>query len=349
MNKIKIQAKVIDAGGGIYLYSTESIACNFRYPNSFEAVMVNGLPPSYCEGDSKYFIANKSDNITVKTRDTSKHIGYILTNSIVESDKIPLRIPLGLEVEKEDGELDFAPPYNGIRGLYENEYQKIDGNVFELDIEPIIIATSNNIPVILKPIPALLPTDSYGWTKNDHITSATSGWGWCASVKSPNIGEIERIVLPKVLHSEVPCSLNSQQVYGIVRKFIKENINGKYARITSDYDFCFTVQKVIPILKPYSFRSVWNTGSKKRPKYAIIDCKEKLIPVFEMTNEKDKYKGYTAIGGLSAENERDLNKQVDDYCLELITAINEPLVECNKCGGYGFHVDKLPLIQNRKQ
>ncbi len=348
MKKINVTAKSINVGGSIFLYSTNSIAENFRYPSVFKAVFVNGSLPQLCEGDKDYFIAKEGDVITVETREQKKQVGYILTNKQVASEKIPLRVPLDQHAEDEDGNLDFKAPLNGIRGLYDIEEEAIPGEFFELIIERQVIASSDGVPVVLKPIAALLPTDSYGWTKEEKIASATSVHSYYyASIVQPRIGAVEGVVLPKVLRSEVPCSLSSVQVYGIVRKYIKENINGKYARITSDYDFCFTVQKVVPLNKPYTFQSSFNSGTKRRPRYAMIDVKEKLYTVFEMTNDKDNYKGYTPIGGISAESERDLNKQIDDYCSELIEAINAPLVECKHCGGYGFHIEKLPLINKQ--
>lgn len=41
----------------------------------------------------------------------------------------------------------------------------------------------------------------------------------------------------------------------MIRSYVKDNIDKKeQARVTSDYDFCFTVRKLIE-LKPYEIRS----------------------------------------------------------------------------------------------
>jgi len=124
--------------------------------------------------------------------------------------------------------------------------------------------------------------------------------------------------------------------------YIKENINPKVARITSDYDFCFTVKKIIGLEKPIEHRrEVLNSRGRsyKNPKYKYDYVKSRELEIFEMTSKEDHYQGYTPIDGISAENEYDLKEKTDKICEDTLALINEPLVECPHCHGYGVVLD----------
>ena len=60
------------------------------------------------------------------------------------------------------------------------------------------------------------------------------------------------------------CRLTSQESFDIIRWYIKRNIDPKAAEMTSDYDFCLTVKKLIPLESPKEFKlvSMDGTGSE---------------------------------------------------------------------------------------
>jgi hypothetical protein len=143
---------------------------------------------------------------------------------------------------------------------------------------------------------------------------------------------------PDILLPSRPCKLTSQQMYKIVREYIKQNINYTYATITSDYNFCFTVQKKIILDNPYENKTEikkQNGHSYHPPKYNTKYTKDRLVPIFEMTYSPENYKGYTSIPEMWGENQEDLKEKVDRYCQELIEIINKPLVDCPHCHGEG--------------
>lgn len=156
---------------------------------------------------------------------------------------------------------------------------------------------------------------------------------------------LDKILFPKIILSQMPCSLTSEQVYKIVRKHVKENINLKVARITSDYDFCFTVEKVIPLTKeePYVVDENWNPFSRRKAKPKMVKRfrRDRAVKIFEMTNAKDKYKGYTAIPGITGNDADDLKEKIDSFLKGLMEDINEPVKECAHCEGTGISLKEL--------
>ena len=154
---------------------------------------------------------------------------------------------------------------------------------------------------------------------------------------------LTEVITPSILLHTQPCKLTSKETYDIIRAFIKDNINPRVAVITNDYNFCFTVQKKVPLSKPYSRQinvnnSIFNK-KKKKPIYETRFVTEKSVQIFEMTWKGYKgnsgYDGYTCIEPFEAENQEALKEYIDKYLETLISAINEPISECDKCNGIG--------------
>jgi hypothetical protein len=146
---------------------------------------------------------------------------------------------------------------------------------------------------------------------------------------------VDQIVYPSIILPSLPCKLTSKQVYDIVRLYVKQHMNYDVAEITSDYEFCFTVQKKIPLSEVEEFTVNLNLFSGRKPKYQKRFRRERKAVCFEMTYAPECYKGYTPISELVGDNEQDLKSKLDDYCRELITFINEPVRDCQHCKGLG--------------
>lgn len=146
-----------------------------------------------------------------------------------------------------------------------------------------------------------------------------------------------KIFMPAPVLASAPCQLSSKEVYDIVRQYIKENIDLSVAKITSDYDFCFTVKKTIPLIEPetITYHNYFARTKKERNKihYSVKKYDEKEI--FQMTHAQSNYQGYTPIKAIEANNEWDLKEKLDTFLNDLITVINKPLKKCPHCnGGY---------------
>lgn len=144
---------------------------------------------------------------------------------------------------------------------------------------------------------------------------------------------LDKITTHPVLLVNKPCSLTKKQSYNIIREHVKRNINPKYAIITSDYDFCLTVQKVIAI-EPEEYTVNINAAySRRKPKYETRFKRDRKVVVYETSPEG--YQGYPTVGCFTGEDADDLKKNIDNFLEELMKKINEPLVECSHCKGNG--------------
>lgn len=153
---------------------------------------------------------------------------------------------------------------------------------------------------------------------------------------------LDTIIFPSLVQHETECKISSHDLYKIVRTYIKNNINNESAEITSDYDFCFTVQKKIKLDEPYTQKTEIKTAkgkSYKNRKYRSRYITERMVEVYEMTHSPKSYSSYTPIAGMQAKNLQELKDKIDNLCQELIEMINEPLKDCPHCKGMGVVED----------
>lgn len=185
-----------------------------------------------------------------------------------------------------------------IRGLYSYKYDVIEGKLEAVDFEIEVLSEEENFYIEKPKYPA---TPSL-------ITSLTA---------HPS------------LHSERPCSISGKELYKILRSYLKLNINPKYARISSDYNFCLSVEKVISH-EPESYTV--DVG-KRKPKYETRYRKQRTIKVFETSPEG--YSSYPTQKPISAKNQKELEEKIDVYLEEVLNEINKPLIQCTCCNGMG--------------
>lgn len=227
-------------------------------------------------------------------------------------------------------EIDYNDRFNfehDIDSFYNYEYQKREVNqeVDNLEIEVIMELENFNLPTIEYSVYGETSINGFG-DKEYYITN-----------KDVEHQLIDKMMFPDILLSERPCKFTSKQMYDITRAYIKDNINNKYATISSDYDFCFEVKKKIKKYTPeeVTYYNIFARTKKQRntPHKKIVKYREETI--FKMTNSKSKYDGYPIIEEMTAKNETELKEKVDTWLSNLIEKINEPLVECPHCNGLG--------------
>jgi excinuclease UvrABC ATPase subunit len=132
--------------------------------------------------------------------------------------------------------------------------------------------------------------------------------------------------------------LSSKEAYDITRQYIKTHIDTQYAKITSDYDFCFEVKKVVPIIEPQTltYQNIFAKSKKERDKIRYVTNRFKETTIFQMTHEQERYKGYTPIRCFQAGSEYELKELIDGFLEDLIAVINKPLEQCPHCNGTGY-------------
>lgn len=142
---------------------------------------------------------------------------------------------------------------------------------------------------------------------------------------------IDQITTPTILLSTKPCFIGGRELYDIIRSYVKQNIDGKYARITSDYNFSFDVQKSIRFAEPISYRI--DQGTKRKSNYVTKYETHKQVSIFRMGDGTSNYPPFPAT--ILGNNQDDLKEKVNIFLKELINVINEPLIECSCCKGTG--------------
>ena len=146
------------------------------------------------------------------------------------------------------------------------------------------------------------------------------------------------LFVPSIVVNNIPCSISGEHLYDIIRQHINANINHDVARITSDYDFCFTVQKVIKLEEPITVFKVDAKGKKKQHIKT-----ERLVPIFEMS--PNAYQDYTPVPSISANNEEELKGKIDDIISNIMSHINKREFECPCCKGRGSVDEQISVTQ----
>ncbi len=271
------------------------------------------------------------EKIEERTKQKDINYRYVLIDStFYNAEKVPLVLDKSLVTKRdEDGDLVWIREYAHLRSLY----KEIS------DPQPdLIVSIPFNIKIILE-IDQVKEYGGFGypvqrtrWTQDgfDLLTD-----------KSVQHELVDTILFPDIILPARTSSLTSEQTYKVIRKHVQDNINPKYAKITSDYDFCFTVCKKIPLTEKVPFQKNVNAFSKRKAKYVTDYRVERSIGVFEMTHTGSNYKGYTPIAPFTGKNIEDLKENIDTFLADLMARINEPLVDCPHCKGLGvLLVDK---------
>lgn len=233
---------------------------------------------------------------------------YELIDRSLASDKIPLVIDQGLIDLNDD--YNWVGTYANLQSLYQLCYDKSEERYEEVEFtyETILEVEDIKYP------------DKVVYTGNARFN------------------ELAKILYPPVVLPNTRCELTIDESYRIIREYVKLNINQKYARITSDYDFCFTVKKIIELATIQEYKVDVNAFTKRRkPKYETRYRTTNEIECFEMAPKP--YQNYTVIKPFSANNQKELEENIQKYLNDLIKRINEPLKYCKCCKGTGVILD----------
>ncbi|MBE1868631.1 MULTISPECIES: hypothetical protein [Bacillus] len=149
-----------------------------------------------------------------------------------------------------------------------------------------------------------------------------------------NYNLLDRIQTHPMLLETKPCYLSHEESYKIIRNHIKANINPKFARITSDYDFCLTVVKVLELYKPHEYIVDLNAMYKRRkPKLEKRFQTKREVEIYNVAPKA--YQSYPIVEPFSGKDVEDLKSNIKKFLDDLMAKINEPLVECKCCKGRG--------------
>lgn len=258
---------------------------------------------------------------------------YELIDKSLQSDKIPLILSLdNVQRVYDDTDEEYKwSNFTSIRYLYKEVYTTPEKVLSDVDFTVNVLGNLE-IDNFEQPEKCVIKS------KNDNNYFNNAAYIEQDLKDIVVYSDIEKMLIPEFMLHTRPCELTSHQVYKIVRQYIIDNYNPKECEITSNYDFCFTVKKLIHT-KPYPVKVDVSSGWSKKPKYVTQNRDTKKVTIFEMTYSGYKgtggYEGYTCIDGWKANSLKEMKDNIKEYLDDLITTINTPLHECTNCNGHG--------------
>lgn len=287
---------------------------NYDYHNSIVPdLYFDGLKAKESHCKNWYYIESFPKKIEQMTADERVNTRYELIDKTMECEKLPNIIKT---LDSEDNRYD----------LYKYKYDTKKGDFKKFDGETCLLLEIENY--------SFPPSFEYNTVQNinykDVLVKITN-----KNIKHPMLN---RVIIPEIMLHNSPCKISSVDLYKIVRNHVKENIDHKMSKITSDYNFCFTVKKIVPLYKPrdFTYTNPFARTKRQRSKihHGIQEYKE--YHIFSMTDDKQNYRGYSPIESISANNEEELKIKIDSYLEQLMETINKPLKCCEHCKGAGF-------------
>jgi hypothetical protein len=258
---------------------------------------------------------------------------YELIDKTLQSSKFPLIFEREMvafyDKEENYGNWRWKDEYSQLKSLYQEKSDPRPDLMVKLDFEIFVIL---EIDQIKEHGGFAYPVQRTRWS-HEGFVSLTD--------KEVQHDLVDTIIFPDIVLPARKSELTSEQSYKIIRKHTQDNINPKHAVITSDYNFCFTVCKKIPLAKKEPYQKDISRYGARKPKYVTDYRVDRKIQVFEMTFSPENYKGYTPIPGFKGKNVEELKQNIDDYLRELMEKINEPISDCPHCLGHGVIINKL--------
>lgn len=284
-------------------------------------MLFDGKKPNdtYCK--NWYYIEQYPTTIQKEMRGEIINRRYELADETLASDKLPKVIPYEEEAN-----------YNAniIDSLYKYEYDQAPDYLADVpcDIQVICEIDNYNLP----PKMEYNAIHKEGWNERQY------------TVKNINVKHqmLDKMIFPAILLHERPCKFTSKQMYDITRQYILDHIDNSVAKVTSNYDFCFTVKKLIPLIEPetITYQNIFARTKHERNKIHTTVKKFNEKEIFEMTHDQSRYDSYSVIPEMCANSETELKEKVDVWLEGLIEIINKPLCQCPHCQGTGY-IDEI--------
>lgn len=162
------------------------------------------------------------------------------------------------------------------------------------------------------------------------LADRSSGWTFKEIPNGIRHSLLDEIRVHPDLLQDTPCELTREESYRIIREYVKKNIDLRFAAIFSDYEFCFSVEKVIPLSEKESFQI--NVG-KKKPKFETRFRDIRKLKCFSIAPKE--YQDYPLVEPFIGNSYDDLRKNIQVFLDDLMRKINEPLIDCPHCKGLG--------------
>lgn len=269
------------------------------YSSNIPSLLFDGVKAESTYKDGWYKLCKIPEKIEKKLPDTQINVRFELKAGYTQSEMMPQVINLNSLYESE---------YEEVSGLYEKKYDTEDGGYEDVKFE---------VKVIYK-------KDDFDWVKTQYHGS-------------PDL--LAQIENHPAIYQECPQSLSSEQMFEVIRNYVKANINNLVAHISSDYDFQFQVDRKILIAEPYSYDTNLNSGNKRRKpnwvKKWVTSKNETVLNIKRRSSDTSYGNDCTLAPRIDGNNALDLEKKVNEYLKNLMKEINKEYKECPCCKGWG--------------
>lgn len=335
MTESKLNILAVKTNKGFYIQGREDAS---PYPKDLIYLLFNGKHPEKTFDSQWFFVDSEVTTVEKKVSQPNINHRYELKDDLpfIEGVELPKVMPKDevMELDEDGKYCQWKYEFKHLQTFYE-----LKSDQQPPKIEPIEFSFS----VILE-IPEIKIEPDFKYT-----VQQTGAWGSdqkTYDIKMDKIVHqtIDKIVFPWVVLPSLPSAMSSADTYAIIRQHVKQNIDQRYAQITSDYGFCFEVAKVVPLATPIEtqreLKSARGRSYRKR-RYSHSLVKNRVIKkVFEMTYAPENYRGYTPIPSFTGKDHQDLKKNIDKFLDDLMARINDPLIECKHCDGMGVILEK---------
>jgi len=292
---------------------------------SLKGYLINGKTPIETFQTGWSAIEKEPKRLQQYAKQPDINYRYVLIDETMKSDKIPLEIKQEDAAYKDGYDWVWKDEYKTYRSLYQLVTDKQSDTLQDIEFEYETVIEVKEVK------------DFKGFAYD----IAKSNWKHEGTIKltekNVHYQMIDKIVFPDILLPGRPCSLSQKQSFDIVRQYVKQHVNYEVASITSDYDFCFTVKKKIPLSETEQYRvdvnNSWFQKRKRKPKFETRYKRYREIECFNMAPKP--YESYRIIQGFRGKDQEDLKNNIDNYCKKLIEFINEQVSDCPQCKGRG--------------
>jgi len=298
--------------------------------SSLNCLIINGEIPSKTFRADWFSVNEEPRKVekTVRQPNINHRFELIDDSPWIGKVDLPKIIPKSEVMEENnEGYCGWKEEFKHLQSLYEEKSDKQPDKIEPVEFE---------YETILE-IPEIKIAEDFSYTVQDRKYESEG----TSQLKTQRIKHqiIDQIIFPSITLPNTSSKLTSEDSYKIIREHVKNNIDGRFARITNDYRFCFTVKKIILLTQDIHVNReiLTATGrSYKHKKYREYFIKSREVEIFAITYSPENYKGCKPIAGFEGKNHQDLKKNIDQYLNDLMARINEPLKDCPRCNGLGI-------------
>ena len=320
---LKINAIKTDNG----YYISHAADSHWSHASSLSVYEFDGKKAEKTHNTLWLYISRLPKTITREVAQANINLRFELIDPSFANEKVPFAITrdeAGI-FDAEEREFVWNEKYAHLKSLYKIVSDPQPNKIEEISFEAKVIL---EIDQIKKYGGFSYPVQKTQWSHEGFIK---------VTDKDIFHNLVDTIIFPGIILPARESKLTSEQSYKIVRKHVQDNINPKYASITSDYNFCFTVTKKIQLAKPIKYQKDVSRYGARKAKYETAFQNTRSIEVFKMGHLGDSgpYKGYEAIKGFEGANVEELKQNIDEFLADLMEKINKPLTDCPHCNGMG--------------